>query len=90
MKLSEFKIGDMVIVTKNKDNIEDKYFPKGLVTEVIGGAYLVSKHQLTVKALKTKSTWTYLTNKYLEYCPATEREIFLYHIIEKPFVLEEE
>jgi len=87
MKLSEFKIGDVVVVTKNEEYKKDERFPKGLITEVIRGAYMVCEKRLTIKALESKSTWTYFTNKSLEYCLATEREEFLYHIIGHPYCM---
>lgn len=90
MKLSEFKIGDIVVIIKNKDNRNSKYFPEGLVTKVIKGFYPVDEKKFTVKALKSKLTWTYLTNKRLECRPANKREQFLYHILGSPFILEKE
>ena len=90
MKLSKFKTGDVVVVTENEDCEEyekDERFPKGLITEVIIGAYMVCEKKLTIKALKSKSTWTYSTNKHLKYRPATEREVFLYHILGHPYCM---
>ena len=90
MKLSEFKIGNVVVIIKHLDKIKmSQRFPVGLITEVRVAGHNQDRYDNTIKALNSKSTWTSISNLKLLYRPATEREAFLYHIMGKPFVLRE-
>lgn len=81
MKLYEFKIGDIAVITKNEDNIKDRYFPEGLITEVIATGYKQDRYDKTIKVFNINIIWTFFSNLKLSYRPATERETFLYHIL---------
>lgn len=91
MELSEFKIGDIVVIKRHLDNIRmSQRFPPGLITEVRAAGYNKKVYGNTIKAHNSKVTWTVFSNLRLLYRPATEREKFLYYIVGKPFVLEKE